>query len=369
MSALLGKIAGAVATFFVALVLNKFFSTFRIRQLYLAYENILEHTSQSISGYTVMFTITNRGKEKEKNVTVTMPRSKAISVLSSNTINFECKDNKISIERVLPQEVITLLILVKDGGEISKSNLPILKSDDANGKCFNSMKKVPPSLGPAFFSFSLFVTFIAIMGGLIYKGYDPFEAAYTQYFKMRFTPFYERGFENNSFDNNSLTKQYDTSKSEFPVDLKSLNIKNNKLEYVFMIDNKTSYNLNVRMQYSIREQRQYYNELGKALNIRTDVDRWKAMSIIRDKYHVAEDENGTTYSVSGWIDKGQKKEIKMVRPLSKGINYQDLGVEIDITNDSNDDSFNGEYKFKPERSVMAKDILDAAINANKYPVN
>lgn len=66
MNALLGKIAGAVATFFVALILNKFFSTFRIRQLYLAYEHILEHTTQSITGYTVMFTVTNKGKEKEK---------------------------------------------------------------------------------------------------------------------------------------------------------------------------------------------------------------------------------------------------------------------------------------------------------------
>lgn len=368
MNALLGKIAGAVATFFVALILNKFFSTFRIRQLYLAYEHILEHTTQSITGYTVMFTVTNKGKEKEKNVTITIPKSKSISLISANNVSIECKDNKIIIDRILPKENITLIVLVKNGGVLSKSNLPILKSEDANGKCYDSIKKIPPSLGPAFFSFSLFIAFLALMGGAIYKGYDPFEVTYTQYFKMRFTPFYDRGFENNSFQNNSLTKQYDTPKSDFPIDLKSLNVKDGKIEYIFIVDNKTNYNLSADMKFIVRDENQYYDELGKVLNIRSDSDRRQALHELRDKYHVAEDTTGATYSISEWIDKGQRKEIKMTRQLSKGIDYKDLGVDIRIRNDANDDNYYGDYQFKPERSAIARNKLDAAIATQRFPL-
>lgn len=315
-----------------------------------------------------MLTITNKGKEKEKNVTVTIPKCKSISIISSNAINIECKDNKISIERVLPNEKITCIILVKDGAVISKSNLPILKSDDANGKCYNDIKKVPPSLGPAFFSFSLVVAFIVLMGGAIYKGYDPFEVTYTQYFKMRFTSFYERGFENRSFQNNSLTKQYDTSRLDFPVDLKSIDVKDGKIVYVFTVNNKTNYNLSSDMKFIVRDEDKYYDELGKALNIRDDIERRQALHNLRDKYHISEDDTGATYSISEWVDKGQKKEIQVIRQLSKGINYKDLGVDIRLRNDSNDDNYYGDYQFKPERSAIARSKLDAAIASQRLPL-
>ncbi|ENI9607730.1 hypothetical protein AB0A02_002608, partial [Escherichia coli] len=64
----------------------------------------------------------------------------------------------------------------------------------------------------------------------------------------------------------------------------------------------------------------------------------------------------------------QRKEIKMTRQLSKGIDYKDLGVDIRIRNDANDDNYYGDYQFKPERSAIAKNKLDAAIATQRFPL-
>jgi len=368
MNALLEKIAGAIATFTVALILNKFFSTFRVRQLYLAYENALEYTTQSKSGHTVMLTISNKGKEKEKNVNVIIPRSKKISILSSSCPDIDCDNNQFKIERILSGESITLVLLIKDGEKISKSNLPIIKSDDVNGKCYSSVKNMPPSLGPAIFSLSLFFAVIALLGVSAYKGYDPFEVAYSQYYKLRFSTFYSRGFDNNTFDENSLIKQYDTSKNEFPIDLKSIEIISNNIEYTFLVNNSTSQNISVGLSFTVKNSRAYYDELGESLNIREDKVRRAKLTELRKKYNILENEYGYTYSVDQWVDKGQAKEIKIIRPIVKGLDYQSLGVNIRMRNDSNNKDFYGDYTFKPELSALAKNKLDPILRFNQYPL-
>ncbi|MDH1209356.1 hypothetical protein N5C58_25090 [Citrobacter freundii] len=368
MNALLGKIASAVATFFVALILNKFFSTFRVRQLYLAYENTLEYTSYSITGYTVLITITNKGKEKEKNVVVTLPKNKAISIISSNCHDIEHEKNQFKIARLLPNEIITLILLVKDGDKLSKNNPPVIKSDDTNGKSYDSIKQMPPSLGPALFGLSVTIACFALLGGVVYKGYNPFEIVYDQYFKLRFDTYYNRGFSNTSFQENSLTKQYDMSKDEFPIDLKNVDITDNKIVYTFNVNNITNQNFNVEMNYTVRNTKDYYKELGKALNIRENKEKWKALDEIRDKYYVATDDKGYTYSVKEWVDKGQQKEIKMARPLIKGLDYQDLNVEISIRNDSDNEDFYGDYLFEPKRSTLATNKIDSVLKNTYYPI-
>ncbi|HBB9951207.1 TPA: hypothetical protein JHK49_003677 [Escherichia coli] len=368
MNALLGKIASAIATFFVALILNKFFSTFRVRQLYLAYENTLEYTKYSISGYTVIITITNRGKEKEKNIVVTLPKNKEISIISSNCHDINSDKNQFKIERLLPNETITLILLVKDGEKLSKSNPPVIKSDDTNGKSYSSIKQMPPSLGPALFGLSVIIACFALLGGAVYKGYDPFEIVYNQYFKLRFDTYYNRGFSNTSFQENALTKQYDTSKGEFPIDLTDVDVTDNKIVYTFTVNNITNQNFNVEMNYVVRNKKDYYKELGKALNIREKEERWQALDEVKAKYYVATDDTGYTYSVKEWVDKGQQKEIKMTRHLVKGISYQDLDVEISIRNESDDDDFYGDYLFEPKRSTLATNKIDSVINNTYYPI-
>ncbi len=73
-----------VTSFFVALVLNKFLSIFRKRQLYLSCWNSLSKTSISDNAIVINASVFNKGKDKEKNVEIKVPNGMSCTVIASD---------------------------------------------------------------------------------------------------------------------------------------------------------------------------------------------------------------------------------------------------------------------------------------------
>ncbi|EPQ9472544.1 hypothetical protein ACVEDE_025355 (plasmid) [Enterobacter hormaechei] len=132
-----------IISFFVALVLNKLLSLFRKRQLYLSCWNSIENTSIADNAFTMNSSIYNNGKDKEKNVIIKMPNGLSCSVLSS-TYDYKNENGEILIDRVLPSEKISMVILVEGARKLEKKIRPRIKSEDANGVVSENESMVTP---------------------------------------------------------------------------------------------------------------------------------------------------------------------------------------------------------------------------------
>ncbi|MFN1438671.1 hypothetical protein ACK18D_12225 [Escherichia coli] len=119
MQDILSNTLKVIISFFVALILNKLLSLFRKRQLYLSCWNSIENTSIADNAFTINSSIYNNGKDKEKNVIIKMPNGLSCSVLSS-TYDYKNENGEIHIDRVLPSEKISMVILVEGARKLEK---------------------------------------------------------------------------------------------------------------------------------------------------------------------------------------------------------------------------------------------------------
>ncbi|MFJ5389955.1 hypothetical protein ACIPUF_03820 [Pectobacterium sp. CHL-2024] len=169
MQDILSNTLKVIVSFFVALVLNKFFSLFRKRQLYLSCWNSIENTSIADNAFTMSASIYNNGKDKEKNVIIKMPNGLSCSVLSS-TYDYKNEKGEIIIDRVLPSEKISMVILVEGAKKLERKIRPRIKSEDTNGKAYLTQDIVPPSAGVLTFTIALSTTVLGAFAYMIGSG-------------------------------------------------------------------------------------------------------------------------------------------------------------------------------------------------------
>ncbi|HHQ6628383.1 TPA: hypothetical protein ACSTL5_004957, partial [Serratia fonticola] len=194
MSEILNNSIKVIVSFFIVLFINKALSVFRKRQLYLACWNYLKNTSLSDNSCTINGSIYNKGKDKEKNVEISMPSGIKISLISSDYSSIKTENGKLIIDRVLPKQKISIVALVEGITEINRKIKPEIKSEDSNGKTFLGADFVPPSMG----IIVLAMTIILFVSGMILyiEKVDKnaiffFEKKYNQ---IKYNDLYDQGF-------------------------------------------------------------------------------------------------------------------------------------------------------------------------------
>ncbi|HBC7127361.1 TPA: hypothetical protein KEY03_004305, partial [Escherichia coli] len=101
-----------VTSFFVALVLNKFLSIFRKRQLYLSCWNSLSKTSISDNAIVINASVFNKGKDKEKNVEIKVPNGMSCTVIASDH-DATTEGSFVKIDRILANKKISMVLLIE----------------------------------------------------------------------------------------------------------------------------------------------------------------------------------------------------------------------------------------------------------------
>lgn len=76
-------------------IINRFVSTFRIRQLYLSFDEILPCILPEAVGFVVCVRIYNKGKDKENKVEVIFPSSSFCQILASDYPGVSIDNNKL----------------------------------------------------------------------------------------------------------------------------------------------------------------------------------------------------------------------------------------------------------------------------------
>ena len=264
-----------IISFFVALVLNKLLSLFRKRQLYLSCWNSIENTSIADNAFTMNSSIYNNGKDKEKNVIIKMPNGLSCSVLSS-TYDYKNENGEILIDRVLPSEKISMVILVEGARKLDKKIRPRIKSEDANGRVYLTQDVVPPSAGVLTFTIALFTTTLGVLSYLISSGDSPEKTIGYIHNSLFYSDYKNNGFLISPFGNDIVIKNYDIAKQEYPIELVDARRLNGKIQYKFRLVNKLSSPMAFKANYKVNSSHAFWGEISNISDFADEQTQQKA---------------------------------------------------------------------------------------------
>ncbi|MEQ5037924.1 hypothetical protein ABN115_02725 [Providencia rettgeri] len=337
-------------TAIVGLLLNKFLSLFRKRQLYLSCWNSLENSSNTGKSFTINASIYNKGKDKEKNVQIQVPNDLKCSAISSN-YDFENKDGVILIDRILPKQRISMIISIEGERELNKENKPKVKSEDCNGKTYLTNDFVPTSAGIITGLIPLIFTGF-IMMAIMLDIHIPFEKVGNAYASIRYSNYVKEGFYVQPVGNSFIFENYDISNGTVPIKFKELEINDEYLEYTFEVFNNSSSNLVVSAEFEVRNKWDYLTEMRKTYDLADDNEKDSMQNYINDKYNV--NSMGNRYRDKITIEPNNARYLTLLRKMNKNITPEDLNVTFFIKGAIDGKITESEVEFKFNESEKAK---------------
>ncbi|WP_146044072.1 hypothetical protein [Pectobacterium odoriferum] len=382
MSEILNNSIKVIVSFFIVLFINKALSIFRKRQLYFSCWNYLKNTSLSDNSCTINGSIYNKGKDKEKNVEISMPSGIKMSLVSSDYSSIKTENGKIIIDRILPKQKISIVALIEGVTEIDKKLKPEIKSEDSNGKTFLSQDVVPPSMGLIVLGMT---GVLFLSGAILYiEAVDKnaifyFEKKYNQ---IKYDELYEQGFSLAIYQKKEGVDRFTLKNSILPVKLLDISKTHEGISYTFDLYNPTNENVNVSAYFVVDDHTGYSNEL-KGLNKKLPQDKsklksdeWdeylKNLKLIYDKYNVEyslQKVGKIQIPITGSnniliIKPGAHETLKIKRKISKPFKPNEYNMMLDFSIDRDEKDGYLDLIFNPSNSHKKNKFEEIQQNNN-----
>lgn len=248
-----GKIIMGVA---LTTLINKFLTLFRFRQLYLSFDDILECTEEGVQGHTASLKIYNRGKDKEKTISIIFSKNISTQILSSNYPSCIAEDNTITIDRLLPGKTVSITVFLSGTNVVDIKAKPLIKSEDANGRVLYDRGNVPPSLGPLIWFASIVLAFVITVIYLISTDKNPF----TMYSNWKNADLVNQGLYP-SFGTEKLISLKDNSNDSLPIKLLTPRYEKDKIILSFQVYNPTKERLSLNTS-SQSPRKEFWADMG-----------------------------------------------------------------------------------------------------------
>ena len=214
MKGILGLVVAAAVTFFVTLILNKFLSAFRYRQLYATiYDDVEDVYGGGRRGRSLTVVMGNKGKDKEEDVELNFLDADFVELISSDALGCIASGRSIKVDRLVPGEKIRACVFIEGAqSKFTRKNVK-LRSAEANGMMFFSHGREPVGLGPVF----LFISFFAVFGGWMFYGISTGLGPDYLFSHVRYWNFYESGFKVRSYTGSRLLDGISPIAEEYPI--------------------------------------------------------------------------------------------------------------------------------------------------------
>ncbi|MFJ4118289.1 hypothetical protein ACIPV9_17945 [Pseudomonas psychrophila] len=338
------KILGTIA---LTTMFNKFLSTFRIRQLYLAFENVLECHDPSVKGYTVSLSVYNKGKDKEKEVEILFPHAGSCQILASSYPSVVSSGNAITIDRVLPKQVVSIAVFVEGVEKLSRKNRPIIKSEDANGKSYPSKSEVPPSMGPSLLFVSGCLAFLLFMGHSFWTGKDPL----WMYYSIKYSEQIAQGMKVSWVGDNHLISS--GSSKNMVIEALPLSISKGKVVFQYRVRNTTAKPLYVSVHFSSNTD--YYSEISSISRQELKEVSEKKRAEIDARYWESSEYDPESYISETAIPPGQEKIFSVRKAKPAGADPEKLEITLSMEGETVEGKvFKDYYRFAPAKSESEK---------------
>ncbi|WP_187978434.1 MULTISPECIES: hypothetical protein [Pseudomonas] len=340
-----------IGTLFLTAIINRFISSFRIRQLYLSCDDCMSCYEKEVSGCTLTLTIVNKGKDKEEKVKIRFPSVNVIQVISVSAGGVTAEGNEIFVDRVLPDETVKMVVYVDDFDFKKKASRPSIKSSDANGKVFNKRGSIPPSVGPTvrFLSFCLALFILAFYLG--YTGRDPFSI----YYGVRYSYLTDAGVNFKFYTDNALVSE--GTKSSPTLELLPARREGSKIIFPLSIRNpfKTPIYANLSGTESTSDFWERREQLKrKGGNPDTDPE----ILMFRRRIWLSDWESAIG-KVEKKIEPGQTAILSLERVATPDAELKNLKIDLRVDGEDNKGKvFKDHYTYVPADSPSARNIVD-----------
>lgn len=310
----------AIVTLMITAVLNKTLSVFRIRQLYVAVDQLLDCHDINVDGYIATLTIYNRGKDKEKSIKITIPETNFCQIIAQSMPGMTYEDNLICIDRLAPGETVTLSIFIKGRNKLSKKLLPIIKSEDITGRPFWGKENVWPSLGPAVRGISFLCSVAALLVYITWKAGGPDQA----YYNLRYYTLHAQGFTPTISSDNHLISKLSIFESKYPFTVKPLFLKDGKLHFPVSITNTEKSPQKIKLGVAGIDH-DYYRQTSKLLTFNEE-DESKEKDL-RARFSVPKE---FWRSSEETLNPQETKTIVFTREITPNFKLQHVAFELGI---------------------------------------
>ncbi|WP_155989969.1 hypothetical protein [Pseudomonas sp. RIT357] len=320
-------------------IINRFISTFRIRQLYLSFDEVLPCVLPETIGFVASVNLYNKGKDKEKAVEVSFPNCSLCQVLASNYSGVSVESNKLFVDRILPKQTITLSVYLNSTVAMTSLSKPTVKSEDANGKVYNGRGNVPPSMGPAVMGLSIgaatLITFMYIM----LSGSNIFYP----YYALRYNSLMAQGVTPSGFSDNYLVSKSGLS-SESPIKIDKPYVENSKIVLPLKIKNITSVKIKLLIFHELNNpDYKKENEItdSEISDLRQRVDAWR---VTNEKYGYSSKDQ---LNISGLVlEAGEERTVLLAHTVLPATTLDNFNFYISVQKGAyEDESFRDYYNF------------------------
>lgn len=207
---------------------------FKIRQLYLLVPKMFGHENAlSSKGKIVEIRVWNRGKAMEEDVHVEMPPQLSYTLLASDQAGMKLDSNRLTLARLSPLSEASAVLLA-EGEFTAEGFAPSLTSKAAKGTVLKRIEDLPGNFGHIAVSvalvFGLMIGIFSLGTGAI-KAWEDFQA-------RRWTAQTKDGWKLGNFAASNFSESYNGS--DFPVAIKSITRKGDKISVTFTLANKAT---------------------------------------------------------------------------------------------------------------------------------
>lgn len=324
-----------VANIFIGKVIATMASKLRKPELYAAIDYPLKPLNNKLKNNTTILYVINKGKDKENNIEIHLPKNKFIKILSKDKVHAEVIEDKIKIKRLVSKEDITMTVCYF-GEILSKDNLPYIFSDNATGKSYIDKKLIPIGRGPTFFLVTTFFIMATAVSSLFIFHIDPINYVTEKYNHYKYENFYKSGFNISPYGIDRKLENYDIKNNELPVVITDFNATNKTITFKFKIINKIYPNATAYASFDLPKFNEYKKKKKK---IDEDYFKDKDYAKYSKKYAdlTAEfryPDNSSSDKVS--IKNGETKFVTLTRNNPKGLTFDDLNINVFIIADNDD---------------------------------
>jgi hypothetical protein len=329
-------------------IINRFISSFRIRQLYLSFDDVLPSKIPNSEGHISIINIYNKGKDKEKEIEIIFPKTTNCQILSSDYPDIKVEDNKIKIDRLLAKQKITMSVYTNSTEKFSLQNKPFLKSEEANGKSYDGKLAVPPSAGPAALIISFF---IALTLTFTYAVLADVSLSYP-YYAIRYKSFMDQGFRPSIISSNSLISQSSIFSEKYPITLLDPVKLNSIIEINLKIKNTKKEKIYATIYYNMKNSD--YDKEMEATKKEKDLSKSVELKkVIDEKYGYSRDDKFYWGDIE--IIPNEEKSFILQRTILP--TTTDKNFKFYLLIEGSDDSgstFRDHYEFDPENQKNQK---------------
>jgi hypothetical protein len=318
----------------------------------LSFDSPLQCYDLNVKGYTATLTIYNKGKDKEKSVTIIIPKAAKCAILSCDYPSITCENDTLTIDRLLPKQTVNICIYIESHEQLSGKNRPHIKSEDANGKAYASRSDVPASMGPTVLSASICLSLLALMGYMFWTDTDPLRTFYT----VKYRDLVDQGLTPSSTGDNYIISK--GSSGTRLLEILPVSASKNKLEFSFKVKNPTTKSIYVSAMFSAPME--YYEELSKISKTENKETAEKKIADIDTRYWEESTYDSDNSIRDAVIPPGKTNIVTIKKSKISGADPSKLEISVVIEGETEKgELFKDYYRITPAQSKNPNAFLES----------